>query len=152
MRMMLMMLTASLANAQTVTFEDLALPPNSHSQGTPFTSNGVMFSSAPFAGFNYSNVMDTTTVGFTNQYAAYAPFAPGAGAGGSSNYATCYNFFQGDGVVTFPADTRPTSMMITNTTYAYLSMRDGRLRQEVRRHQRQRPGLLPPHHQGFRRQ
>lgn len=35
-----------------------------------------------YSGFAISNTVDTTTPGFTNQYAAY----PGSGSGGSSNY------------------------------------------------------------------
>ena len=129
--MMMLFLCAPFAAAQVVTFEDLALPPNSSMDGAPFTSGGAMFSSAPFEGFSASNVKDTTTAGFTNQYAAFVnPLPPdplGAGAGASANYAIAYDpgSFGTPPTITFPVNTRPISMAITNTTYANISMRDG---------------------------
>jgi hypothetical protein len=68
-----------------------------------------------------------------NAYAAFYKSLPtppdppgvGAGAGGSNNYAIAYNFSPGDAVITFPTNTHPTSIAITNTTYAAISMRDG---------------------------
>lgn len=70
-------------------------------------------------GFAYSNVNDTITAGHTNQYAAIT----GTGWGGYGNYAIAYS-----GSATFfdlPTGFRPTSVWVTNTTYTYLTMRDG---------------------------
>lgn len=78
-------------------------------------------------GFAYSNTTDITTPGFDNQYSAIT----GAGAAGSSNYAVGY-------YATFYGNPPPTirltdttagyvldGVSITNTTFAYLAMRDG---------------------------
>jgi hypothetical protein len=107
----------------------------SYVNNTPFTSGGASFNNTynasfdVWSGFSYSKVKDVTTAGFGNQYAAYQVPLPsdplGAGAGGSNNYAVAYNFSPGDAVITLPANTRPTSIAVTNTTYAALSMRDG---------------------------
>jgi len=70
-------------------------------------------------GFAYSNVSDTSTAGHTNQYAAIT----GTGWGGGGNYAIAHAgsaaFFD------LPAGFRPSTIWVTNTTYTYLSMRDG---------------------------
>ncbi len=130
--MCVLFIVASIASAQVATMEELPLAPNSNINSTPFTSSGIAFSSGAFEGFSYSNIKDLTTIGFTNQYAAYytpqpIPFPQGAGAGGSDNYAVGYDpgAIGNAPTMTFPMDTRPTSLSITNTTYAYLSMRDG---------------------------
>lgn len=69
-------------------------------------------------GFAYSNVNDTVTEGYTNQYAAIT----GTGVGGSGNYAVAYggqaSYFN------LPSGWRATSLQVTNTTYATLAMRD----------------------------
>lgn len=73
-----------------------------------------------FSGFAISNHTDVTTTGFTNQYSAYTA----GGADGSSNFGIFYSF-SGGGINTNDAAVRIDSFEITNTTYAYLSMRDG---------------------------
>jgi hypothetical protein len=73
-----------------------------------------------FSGFAISNETDITTPGFMNQYSAY----PGSGANGSSNFAIFYSF-PNRGIRTTSANQRIESFELTNTTYAYLSMRDG---------------------------
>lgn len=71
-----------------------------------------------FTGFAMSNYTDVTTPGWTNQFSSYT----GSGFGGSSNYAIYY----AAGQISVNAPTkRITRFNITNTTYAYLSMRDG---------------------------
>ena len=71
-----------------------------------------------WSGFAYSNTTDTQTAGFGNQYSAF----PGGGAQGSSNYAVSF----GAGArIEFAEATLIESAMITNTTYAAISMRDG---------------------------
>lgn len=75
-----------------------------------------------WSGFAYSNRTDTTTPGFENQYSAI----PGTGAGGSAVYALgLMGMGAAPASVTFSAATEVRSLAVTNTTYAYLSMKDG---------------------------
>lgn len=74
-----------------------------------------------WSGWSYSNVTDNTTPGYANQYSAFA----GGGAGGSGTYGAAYNSVQGEATVEIPAGYEVASAMLTNTTYAALSMRDG---------------------------
>ncbi len=123
--------------AIVIGFEELPLAPNSFYNGNSgvgsntngWSSGGVQFGNSYNASFNgwsgfaYSNVVNATTPGFGNQYAAYAPASPGAGAGGSQNYAVAYSgsraFFN------LPTNTLLSSVSLANTTYAALSMRNG---------------------------
>lgn len=73
-----------------------------------------------FSGFAISNHTDVTTPGYLNQFSAYT----GSGADASSNFAIFYQFGNG-GINTNDATVRIDSFELTNTTYAYLSMRDG---------------------------
>ena len=120
--------------ANVADMEDLSLAPASFDDGSDgaggFISGGAMFNNAydtnfsSWSGFAYSNVQDTTTPGFGNQYAAFT----GGGAGGSENYAVAFVSAPPFGItprVTFGAPATVSSAMITNTTYAAISMRDG---------------------------
>ncbi len=76
--------------------------------------------------FAYSNATNTITPGFTNQFSSFA----GGGASGSSTFAIGFpdqgNFFDPPTVTRDNADTRRfESLMVTNTTYAALSMQNG---------------------------
>ena len=103
------------------------LPPSDGSINSSFVSGAASFlntnneccSGVTFwNGFAYSNTTDTQTAGFGNQYSAF----PGSGAQGSSNYAVSF----GAGArIEFTSATLLESAMITNTTYAAISMRDG---------------------------
>ncbi|MDG1331944.1 MAG: DUF4465 domain-containing protein [Crocinitomicaceae bacterium] len=73
-----------------------------------------------FSGFAISNETDVTTPGYANQYSSYTA----SGAGGSSNFAIFYDFSNG-GINTNDGTVKIDSFELTNTTYAYLSMRDG---------------------------
>ena len=95
-----------------------------NSQG--WSSGGIRFGNAYndsfggfWNGFAYSNVAAPNTPGFGNQYAA----RPGAGVGGSGNYAIAYAgpyaFLNLSQTGTLE------SVAVTNTSYAYYSMRDG---------------------------
>ncbi len=78
-----------------------------------------------WGGWAYSNVTDTTTPGFGNQYSAYAPTA-GGGHGGSANYAVYYDGYEAPQPTL--AGIAPGTLLgayFTNTTYTALSMRDG---------------------------
>lgn len=73
-----------------------------------------------WSGWAITNVIDTTTAGFTNQYASIG----GSGNDNSANYAV--SFVLGNSKIKLP--TTPSAvngLFINNATYAYLSMRDG---------------------------
>lgn len=129
---------------QTITFEDKTLPgPNTAYYGQDsaggFTSGGASFNNQytdfgggffGWDGFAYSNVVNTTTAGFTNQFAAY--HLPGGGGDASANYGVSFNFnYAGPNVVpafgrlTLPSGSSPLSIRLTNTTYTALSMLNG---------------------------
>jgi hypothetical protein len=101
----------------------------SNSQG--WKSNGVGFSNSYtfdnqynygyWSGFAYSRVNAGNDSGFQNQYAA----KPGTGSGGSAHYAIAYNAFVGDSIITFGAQVQVASIDISNTAYAYFSMKEG---------------------------
>lgn len=135
-------LTAPAFGQITVTFENSTLnqPLNganmfqNGSTLTPpgsFTTNGATFNNnynATFdawSGWSYSNVTNTTTPGFVNQYAAYNVSGGGTGPGGSANYGVAFTFNLGDATVALPTGHRPMSMQVTNTTYTALSMLNG---------------------------
>ncbi|MBW1799512.1 MAG: DUF4465 domain-containing protein [Deltaproteobacteria bacterium] len=132
------------AYAAVANFEDLSLAPYSYWNGSDgsggfisgdayflnsFTDWGGGFTS--WDGWAYSNMTDTTTPGYTNQYSAIT----GGGAGGSANYGIAYDGGSYGGAsppnTSFGAvtgedyDTTISGAYFTNTTYVYLSMRDG---------------------------
>jgi hypothetical protein len=122
-------LTAMAETASVADFEDLGLPPDSVRNDVPFTTSGMQFNNSftdfgsfsVWAGFAQSSKTDSATPGFGNQYSAIT----GSGAGGSSTYGVA--FTGGDIVpaITLPPGASPVSLDITNTAYAYYSMRDG---------------------------
>jgi hypothetical protein len=114
-----------------VDFSDLTLAPDSFFNGGPTTntdgwvSQGVHFGNSFnsdfggfWNGFVYSNVDDTTTGDFTNQYAAIT----GTAFAGSI-YAIGYSGSQA--FLNLPNEYRPASVRVTNTTYAALDMQNG---------------------------
>jgi hypothetical protein len=113
----------------TVDFEDKTLPPNSFYNGSDsaggFSSRGAFFNNSYGGGFwsgwSYSNISDTTTPGFGNQYSAIT----GSGVGGSGIYGVAFNFASGASYINLPTPTQPLSVNITNTTYAAVSMQTG---------------------------
>jgi hypothetical protein len=137
-------LAAATAQAQVVIdFQDLPLTtPQAYYNGNPGTlspgqsvtqpwvSGSVSFANTfgideyggytyPYwSGFAYSNVVDTTTNSFENQYASF----PGGGFGGSSIYAVAYSDAAS---LTLPQPTTVTGFRIANTTYAALTMANG---------------------------
>src|SRR5262245_48402677 len=94
---LIVLFSATPARAQVVDLEDLTLPgPNTFFNGSaniippatvstiPFVSRGATFNNrydtafgGNWAGWSYSNVINITTAGFGNQYAAYN--LPGGG-------------------------------------------------------------------------
>jgi hypothetical protein len=73
--------------------------------------------------FAYSNITDTASSGFGAQYNAI----PGGGENGSAYYVVgyCDQWAQGSPVVTFSSPQTVADVYITNSNYAYYSMRDG---------------------------
>lgn len=120
------------AIAATVTFEDVPLgSPNGPSGvwngqagtgglnigGANFNNSYTDYGGGFYSwdGFTYSNHTDTNTPGYGNQYSAY----PGAGAGGSSQFALGYS---GAIIHIGLADLSGKGAYLTNTTYSALSM------------------------------
>lgn len=130
-----LLLTATLltlgtsANAAIATFDDLTLAPESAfspSMDTTFTSGDAIFVTewnetynCCLTGFTYSNTTDTTTAGFTNQYSAIT----GSGVNGSTNYGLSNP--NAASHINFNSATSVSGAYFTNTTYAFLAMRDG---------------------------
>jgi hypothetical protein len=110
-------------------FDDLYLPSGQYWNGSDesgsFTSGGIKFNNSyitqwkSWSGFAYSNIKDAITAGFDNQYSAIT----GSGNEGSSNYAVCYP--GPSAVAEFTANTKVTGFYVTNSTYAYWSMKNG---------------------------
>ena len=117
--------------ATIVDFNDHTLAPNSYWNGSDgsggFTSRGAQFNNSydqtygSWSGWSYSDVNDTTTAGYTNQYAAYT----GTAVGGSGNYGVGYTGGSVAPTITLPAGMQVQSAMFTNATYAALSMLNG---------------------------
>lgn len=130
-----LVLGAGSAAALTVDFEDVgaSLPPNSAVRDSSgFESGGAHFNNqftdfgggySIWAGFAYSNVRDSVTPGFGNQFAAYRPGAPLEGGTYAVGFVDSYAAFQPR--ITFASDVQAVSLEVANTTYTALSMRDG---------------------------
>lgn len=119
-----------------VDFEDLALAPESFYNGSDlsggFTSREAFFNNqftdfgggfTAWQGWSYSNTTDQTTVGPSNQYAAYN--LPSGGGDGSTNYAMAFGFSPGEATIDLPSGFAPVSMAVTNSTWAALVMLGG---------------------------
>lgn len=135
----LMAILSTPAAATVVDFQDLSVPPAGYFNGNPgnlspgdsvsqpWTSGAVDFANTfgidadyafPYwSGFAYSNVVNTTSNTFENQYAAY----PGGGYR-STTYAVAYSRAA---AIALPGPATVSGFRIANTTYAYLTMRDG---------------------------
>jgi len=129
-------LGVSSARAQVADFEDLTLScaetfNNGSDNAGGFTSGGAFFNNTftdfgtftAWEGWSYSNVTDTTTPGFGNQYSAY--HLPGGGGDQSSQYGVAFTADPGIATIALPAGTIPVSARVTNTTFAALSMLNG---------------------------
>jgi len=90
--------------------------------GNLFFQNNYNDSYDSWTGWAITNHTDTTTPGFFNQYSAIT----GQGENGSANYATSFSF--GANRIELTGDAVGQTMngfYVTNSTYTYLSMRDG---------------------------
>jgi hypothetical protein len=139
-------LYCSSARAAVVNFEELTLftatgPAGSFYNGNAgagsnslgWSSGGVFFNNTYTAsfdgwfGWSYSNVVDTTTPDFGNQYASI----PGGGSNGmggvtpGGRYAVAFGFAPHEAFFNLPTSMELHSLDITNTTYAALSMANG---------------------------
>jgi hypothetical protein len=111
------------------TFEDLYLPAGQFWNGSDnsgsFSSGGIKFNNSYYmqswSGFAYSNITDIVTQGYDNQYSSIAR----RGNDGSSNYAVCYP--APSAVAEFASTTKLSGLYVTNSTYAYWSMKKGDL-------------------------
>lgn len=124
------------AGAATIDFSTLTLAPNSYWNGSNnaggFTAGGAFFNNSYYydttyqyeswTGFAYSNITNTTTTDYTNQYSA---ITGGGVLGAGSNYALGFGSDVNDSYIDLPAANRPDALMLTNTTYTYYSMLNG---------------------------
>lgn len=133
----LAILLAGFASAGTaratyvIDFEDLGLAPETYWNGSDlsggYASGPVYFENVHIPawsywyGFGASTRTDTTTPGFGNQYSAI----PGSGVSGSATYGLFFDDAFDDPRIVLPAAGVVDGFHVTNTTYAYLSMRDG---------------------------
>ena len=129
----LLLASATTASATTANFDDLFLLPGSAYYGADgggdFASQGINFSNSytdwgggffSWDGFAYSNINDTATADFGNQFASYT----GTDVSGTGNYGI--GFTGGlTPVITLPVATTVNSLHVSNTTYAALSMLNG---------------------------
>ncbi len=117
-----------------VGFDDLSLASESFYNGSDgaggFSSGGAQFNNmftdfgdgfTGWTGWSYSNVTDTLTPSFANQYSAIT----GGGANGSANFGVAFATSPGDATIVLPDSMSPESILVTNTTYAYLDMLSG---------------------------
>jgi len=125
----------------TATFDDLQLSVNTFWNGENnsggFNNNGFFFENTytsfgggmySWYGFAYSNMTDTLTSGYTNQFSAI----PGKGALSSSNYAVSYvnydwmnNYTMVPNIIRFANPQTISGFYACNNTYAYFSMLNG---------------------------
>ncbi len=113
-------------------FEALSLPADSFWNGSDlsggFTADNGFFTNsynvnwAAWSGFTYSNKKDSVTAGSGNQYSAITA----GGYNGSANYVVANDYGNARVALTGAAATVPVKgFYVSNTTYAYLSMKNG---------------------------
>ena len=121
-----------------IDFEEIALGAQGYLNGSDgsgnFTSKGIEFihsytdwggGMTSWDGFAASNRTDIETPGYANEFSAIT----GKGANNTAKYAVGFMPFVGDLTFNCPKNEygyfKIKSMMLTNSTYAYLAMRDG---------------------------
>ncbi|MEJ2700892.1 MAG: DUF4465 domain-containing protein [Sedimentisphaerales bacterium] len=122
------LVVAEVAQAEIATFDELALAPESYWNGADgtggFVSGGMHFGNnydadwGSWDGFSYSNITDTTTMGYVAQYNAVT----GTGQGGSANYAVVYVGWVAPPTVTLETPGVVDGLYVTNSSYGYYSM------------------------------
>lgn len=113
-----------------VGFEDIDLDASGYWNGSDgsggFTSGNLFFVNhydnqyLSWRGFAVTNHTDTNTAEYSNQYSSIT----GSGADESEKYAVYYYLATPD-TLTFDAAEKITSISLCNSTYSYLSIRDG---------------------------
>jgi hypothetical protein len=118
---------------QIATFDDLGLGAESEYHGEDgagdFVSGSATFTNSfdptygTWDGFAASTITDNSSPGFDNQFSAIA----GGGEGGSAGYGVGFwsSFALDDPSIVFETQQTAVGVYITNSTYAYISMRDG---------------------------
>lgn len=114
-----------------IDFESVAMPDTGFANNLEYQEKGVRFSNnysvsaygAYWEGFSYSRLTDRTTSGLINQYSVYAA----SGANQSKTFAVAYNSYENPTHFQFISDQayKVKSVMVNNSTYAALSMKDG---------------------------
>ena len=95
-----------------------------YEDGNIFLPNNFDVNYESWLGWAITNHTDTTTPGFGNQYSAIT----GSGNEGSLNYATSFSFGANQIELTGEAlGKKMGGIYVTNSTYAYLSMKEGDL-------------------------
>lgn len=125
--------TVSVVNANIADFDDLSLSLDSYWNGSDktgdFTSGSAVFNNnfidwgygiTSWDGWAYSNKSDTTTPGYTNQYSAIT-----GSAQSGSNYGIAYIGWTEPPSITLSNASVVQGIYVTNTTYAYLAMKNG---------------------------
>ena len=114
---------AASAAQTTVSFDHLGLLPGQHANNASFSTNAATFRNVDYgfswAGFAFSAVSNVTLNWYTNQYAAAQGFPRTYAVG----YQDDYNGIAPEIVFDLPA--APQSVLLNNTTYAALTIRDG---------------------------
>ena len=92
-----LLLSVSFASADVVSFDDRSLASGSYWNGSDESAmfmsgdavltNGYNTTYGSWDGWAYSNMTDTTTPGYTNQFSAIT----GSGVNGSANYGVAYD-------------------------------------------------------------
>ncbi|WP_022851020.1 DUF4465 domain-containing protein [Limisalsivibrio acetivorans] len=128
---LLIILCAVSAFASFTGFEDISLDNESYWNGSDgsgdLISNGIIFGNnynadwMSWDGFACSNVTDNQTADWSNQYSAIT----GSGINASDNYGVAYNGYTEAPEITMPESGRVTGFFISNSTYAYNSMKHG---------------------------
>ena len=121
------------ADGDTITFDDLPLNNTNYWNGSNlmgyFYDQFALFHNSyntnwnSWAGFAYSQVNDTNTAGYGNQYAVWTP---GTGMNATGKYAVVFDSsFDNADVVEFFSPVAPKGFYVNNTTYAALTMLNG---------------------------
>lgn len=128
--LMIVFVIINSVNADIANFDDLSLGSNSYWNGSDgsggFTSGPAVFNNnynstyQSWDGWAYSNMSDTTTPGYANQYSAITGFAQSG-----SNYGIAYIGWTQPPSITLNSPSVVDGLYVTNTTYAYLAMKNG---------------------------
>ena len=118
-------------NTFVISFDSISLPDTGYINNQVYKAQGITFSNSYstsaygeyWEGFSYSKLTDRTNATLTNQYSVFAT----GGADNSKQFAIAYagyevptNFQADSGIIVAPA-----SVMVNNSTYAALTMKDG---------------------------